>query len=100
MKVDESMTGESSLKAAVSEGERAQIRSLSQPAHEHKPAKHKVTHNGRHVVTGEQEQRYSKYGQTQMNEYPVCVCVSRASSLKRRCRSDRRTHPHPKGGAD
>ena len=26
------------------------------------------------------------------------VCVPRASSLKRRCRLDRRTHPHPKRG--
>ena len=33
------------------------------------------------------------------DSYTVCVCVSCASSLKRRCRLDRRAHPHPKGGS-
>ena len=30
----------------------------------------------------------------------VCVCVPRASSLKRRCQLDKRTNPHPKGVGD
>ena len=29
-----------------------------------------------------------------------CVCVPRASSLKRRCRLDKRTDPHPRGAGD
>ena len=30
----------------------------------------------------------------------VCVCATRHGSLKRRCRLDKRTNPHPKGVGD